>query len=87
MLLVVLLLTRLRARRQPGDVAGIALMGLGVVVYLTELWRDPEGRGQVLQGALDGPQVVAVILVIVGALLLRERKATTAMDQAEPTHE
>jgi phosphatidylglycerol:prolipoprotein diacylglycerol transferase len=87
MLLVVLLLTRLRARRQPGDVAGIALMGLGVVVYLTELWRDPEGRGQVLQGALDGPQVAAVILVIVGALLLRERKATTAMDQAEPTHE
>jgi phosphatidylglycerol:prolipoprotein diacylglycerol transferase len=87
MLLAVLLLMRLSARRQPGDVAGIALMGLGVVIYLTELWRDPEGRGQVLDGALDGPQVAAVVLVIVGALLLRERRAATTMDQAEPTHE
>jgi phosphatidylglycerol:prolipoprotein diacylglycerol transferase len=77
----------LSARRQPGDVAGIALMGLGVVIYLTELWRDPEGRGQVLDGALDGPQVAAVVLVIVGALLLRERKAATPMERAEPTHE
>jgi phosphatidylglycerol:prolipoprotein diacylglycerol transferase len=87
MLLAVLLLMRLSARRQPGDVAGIALMGLGVVIYLTELWRDPEGRGQVLDGALDGPQVAAVVLVIVGALLLRERKAATPMERAEPTHE
>jgi phosphatidylglycerol:prolipoprotein diacylglycerol transferase len=87
MALAVLLLTRLRAVRQPGDVAGMALMGLGLVVYLTELWRDPEGRGELLQGALDGPQVAAVVLVIVGALLLRERKAETVTEQAEAAHD
>jgi phosphatidylglycerol:prolipoprotein diacylglycerol transferase len=87
MLLAVLLLTRLRARRRPGDVAGMALMGLGVVVYITELWRDPEGRGEVFHGALDGPQVAAVALVIVGALLLRERKAETVPDQVEAAHD
>jgi phosphatidylglycerol:prolipoprotein diacylglycerol transferase len=87
MLLAVLLLTRLRVRRQAGDVAGMALMGLGVVVYLTELWRDPEGRGEILSGALDGSQVGAVVLVIVGALLLRERKTKTVTDETEAAHE
>ncbi|HET6207772.1 MAG TPA: hypothetical protein VFD98_13245, partial [Terracidiphilus sp.] len=54
--------------------AGFALMGIGVALYITEFWRDPEGRGQVLRGALDGPQVAAILLVVGGALLLRERK-------------
>ena len=76
MLLAVLLLTRLRVRRQAGDVAGMALMGLGVVVYLTELWRDPEGRGQILSGALDGPQVAAVVLVLAGGLVLLQRRGS-----------
>jgi len=61
-------------RRQHGDLAGICLMGLGTIVYLSEIWRDPEGRGLVLHGALDGPQIVAVLFVLVGALILRERK-------------
>ncbi len=73
MLLAVLLLTRLGARRQPGDVAGMALMGLGVVVFLTELWRDPEGRGQILNGLFDGPQLAAIVMVLAGGLVLRER--------------
>jgi phosphatidylglycerol:prolipoprotein diacylglycerol transferase len=75
MLLAVLLLTRLRARRQPGDVAGMALMGLGVVVYLTELWRDPEGRGQVLSGFFDGPQLAAIVMVLAGGVVLLQREA------------
>jgi phosphatidylglycerol---prolipoprotein diacylglyceryl transferase len=87
MLLAVLLLRWLPVRRQPGDIAGMALMGLGVVVYLTELWRDPEGRGEMLGGALDGPQVAAVVMVIAGGLLLRERKAETVADGAEAAHE
>jgi phosphatidylglycerol:prolipoprotein diacylglycerol transferase len=74
MLLAVLLLMLLPARRQPGDIAGMALMGLGVVVYLTELWRDPEGRGEMLGGALDGPQVAAVVLVVAGGLVLLQRR-------------
>jgi phosphatidylglycerol---prolipoprotein diacylglyceryl transferase len=65
----------LPARRQAGDVAGLWLMGAGAAIYLTELWRDPEGRGVVLRGALDGPQIAAVAMVLAGALLLRERKA------------
>ena len=49
-------------------------MGLGAVIYMTEIWRDPEGRGLILHGALDGPQIVAVLFVLAGALILRERK-------------
>jgi phosphatidylglycerol:prolipoprotein diacylglycerol transferase len=62
-------------RHQPGDVAGGWLMGLGTVIFLTELWRDPEGRGRLLQGAVDGPQLAAVAAVIAGAWLLAERAA------------
>ena len=44
-------------RRQEGDVAGLFLLGAGVAVFMTELWRDTEGRGQLLGGAVDGPQI------------------------------
>ena len=77
--LALFLLVWLPAERRKGDVAGLGLMGAGVVIYITELWRDPEGRGAnligALHGALDGPQMAAVLLVIAGALVLRERKA------------
>ena len=39
---------------------------------MTELWRDPVGRGLLLGGALDGPQIAAILMVLAGALLLRE---------------
>jgi len=71
--LSVFLLVWLPARRQQGDVAGLGLIGMGVVVYITELWRDPEGRGALLGGALDGPQAAAIVLVLAGALVLLER--------------
>jgi phosphatidylglycerol:prolipoprotein diacylglycerol transferase len=71
--LSLLLLVLLPARRQHGDVAGIGLMGAGVVVFVTEFWRDWEGRGAIMQGALDGPQTAAIVMVILGALLLRTR--------------
>ena len=64
------------AIRQAGDLAGMGLMGGGVAVYLTELWRDTEGRGVMFDGALDGPQLAAIALVLIGALLLLERKRT-----------
>ncbi|MGA2251052.1 prolipoprotein diacylglyceryl transferase family protein [Terracidiphilus sp.] len=60
-------------RRRAGDAAGIGLLGGGVVLFVTEFWRDREGRGAILHGALDGPQIAAVILVLAGALLLFER--------------
>jgi phosphatidylglycerol:prolipoprotein diacylglycerol transferase len=77
--LALFLLVWLPAEHRKGDVAGLGLMGSGVAIYITELWRDPEGRGAnligALHGALDGPQMAAVLLVIAGALVLRERKA------------
>ncbi len=45
-------------------------------IYLTEMWRDTEGRGALLGGALDGPQMAAIVLVLAGALMLLERKGT-----------
>jgi len=72
--LAIFLIIWLPMRRQRGDLAGICLMGLGTIIYLTEIWRDPEGRGLFLHGALDGPQVAAVLFVLAGAFILRERK-------------
>ncbi len=43
------------------------------MVFLTELWRDPEGRGMLPGGALDGPQVAAILMVLAGGLVLMER--------------
>jgi phosphatidylglycerol---prolipoprotein diacylglyceryl transferase len=76
--LALLLLVWLPAERCKGDVAGLGLMGAGAAIYLTELWRDPAGRGALLHGALDGPQIAAVLLVIAGALVLRERRSQPA---------
>ncbi len=65
--LSLLLLVWLPVRCRAGDVAGLGLIGLGVAVYCTELWRDWEGRGVLLGGALDGPQVAAILFVLAGA--------------------
>jgi phosphatidylglycerol---prolipoprotein diacylglyceryl transferase len=73
-ILAILLLLRLPRRRQPGEVAGLWLLGAGVAIDLTELWRDPEGRGLMFKGAVDAPQIGAVLMVLAGALVLRERK-------------
>ena len=72
--LCLLLWFALTRRPRPGDVAGLALLGFGVAIYITEFWRDTEGRGTVLAGALDGPQAAAVVLMLVGAAILWERK-------------
>ncbi len=73
--LSIFLLVWLPVRRRQGDLAGMWLMGTGAAIYFTELWRDPEGRGRLLHGALDGPQVAAVVMVLAGALVLLERKS------------
>ena len=82
--LAIFLFVWLPMRRQPGDLAGICLMGVGTIVYLTEIWRDSEGRGLFLHGALDGPQVAAIFFVIAGALILRERKPRPEAPIEEP---
>lgn len=74
--LALLLFVWLPRRRQPGDVAGLWLFGAGIAIYFTELWRDPEGRGAMLRGALNGPQIAAVLMVLAGAVVMRERKGS-----------
>jgi phosphatidylglycerol---prolipoprotein diacylglyceryl transferase len=86
--LALLLLVILPARRQHGDVAGVALMGAGVIVFVTEFWRDWEGRGALFHGVFDGPQAAAIVMVLGGAVLLRKRAHawTGAHDTAEVSH-
>ena len=68
--------------RQQGDLFGLMLLGAGIVVFVTEFWRDPEGRGAIFGGALNGPQAAAIALVIAGGLVLMERKAAKANQEA-----
>jgi phosphatidylglycerol:prolipoprotein diacylglycerol transferase len=82
--LALLLLLVLPVRRRAGDVAGIFLLGAGFSIFLTELWRDQEGRGIFLDGALDGPQLAAIVFVLIGAAILLERK--TAKQSIEAAH-
>jgi phosphatidylglycerol:prolipoprotein diacylglycerol transferase len=80
--LAVLLWVWLPLERRRGDVAGLWLMGAGVAIYMTEIWRDWTGRdlsgrgsflhGVPLGGFIDGPQIASVFLVLAGALTLRE---------------
>lgn len=65
---------------RPGDIAGIALLLTAAAVYFTEFFRDPEGRGSFLSGAVDGPQLASVALVLLGALLLLDRGQTPTAD-------
>jgi phosphatidylglycerol:prolipoprotein diacylglycerol transferase len=69
--------------RQPGDLAGLFLLGAGVAIYFTEFWRDQAGRGALPGGALDGPQLAAMLMVVLGGLALMERKGSEAKDEAE----
>jgi phosphatidylglycerol:prolipoprotein diacylglycerol transferase len=79
LVLAMLLVAVVFMRHRAGDVAGIGLLGGGVVLFITEFWRNRDGRGAILHGALDGPQIAAVVLVLSGALLLRERRMKEAI--------
>jgi phosphatidylglycerol:prolipoprotein diacylglycerol transferase len=59
-------------RVQNGDLAGLSLVSCGVLLYLTELWRDPVGRGALLRGFLKGPQAAGLGLILGGAAMLLE---------------
>jgi phosphatidylglycerol:prolipoprotein diacylglycerol transferase len=85
--LSIFLLFWLPYRHQPGDAAGLLLLGVGVIVFVTEFWRDTEGRGSLLSGALDGPQIAAVALVMIGGLVLLERKGTVEGGKSAPAND
>jgi phosphatidylglycerol:prolipoprotein diacylglycerol transferase len=80
--LAIFLLGWMRHRSQQGDLFGLMLLGSGVAVYVTEFWRDPEGRGAIFGGALNGPQFAAAIFVIAGGIVLLERKTAKSKGEA-----
>jgi phosphatidylglycerol---prolipoprotein diacylglyceryl transferase len=82
--LAVLLWVWLPLERQRGDVAGLGLLGAGVAIYLTEIWRDWAGRDSLLHGFIDGPQVAAVLLVLAGSFMLRETKPALHESENDP---
>lgn len=84
--LAILLWVWLPLERRTGDVAGLWLMGAGVAIYLTEIWRDWVGRGSLFDGAIDGPQIAAIVLVFAGALWLRESKSVLRKLEAAQRH-
>jgi phosphatidylglycerol:prolipoprotein diacylglycerol transferase len=75
--LSIFLIVCLPARRQQGDVAGLGIVGMGFAIFMTEFWRDTEGRGVVLGGALDGPQIAAILMVLCGGVMLLDRTELT----------
>lgn len=86
--LAVLLWVWLPFERRPGDVAGLWLMGVGVAIYFTEIWRDwagreLPGRSSLFNGAVDGPQIASIFLLLAGALMLRE--TTSPLREREST--
>ncbi|MGD0096094.1 MAG: prolipoprotein diacylglyceryl transferase family protein [Terracidiphilus sp.] len=81
-ILAILLLFWLPRRRQQGDASGLMLLGAGVAVFVTEFWRDPEGRGSLLAGALDWPQAAAAMMVVAGGLVLLERGSSRINNEA-----
>jgi phosphatidylglycerol---prolipoprotein diacylglyceryl transferase len=87
LLITLALIFVLPRRRQHGDTAGLWLIFTGAALYYTEFWRDPEGRGSFLHGALDGPQLAAVAFVLIGALLLLERPGACICPPAVPCPE
>ena len=64
-------------------------MGAGVAIFITEIWRDWAGRGSLLNGVahigfIDGPQIAAVLLVLAGAVTLREAKPVPHETKNDP---
>jgi phosphatidylglycerol---prolipoprotein diacylglyceryl transferase len=72
-------------RRQHGELAGLFLIAAGVILYVTEFWRDPLGRGALFGGILKGPQLAGILFVLGGAALLLERPSQRITGSAPAT--
>ncbi len=69
------LLLWLPHRHQHGDLAGLFLVATGIVLFITEFWRDPLGRGALLGGVIKGPQIAGIFFVLAGASMLLESQS------------
>ena len=64
--------------RRKGDVAGVWLAGAGVLLFVTEIFRDWEGRGVVFGGLVDIPQLVGLGMVLLGGAVLLDWRRRSA---------
>ena len=69
-----------RGTRKDGDAAGVWLIGAGILLCFTEAFRDWEGRGVVLGGIADIPQLVGLGLVVLGGFVLWEWRGRRLMN-------
>lgn len=74
----------LRLPHRSGDVAGVSLIGLGIQLFVTESFRDWEGRGVLLHGAIDMPQLAAVVLVFIGGIVLLQFRPSSGAASLTP---
>jgi phosphatidylglycerol---prolipoprotein diacylglyceryl transferase len=64
--------------RRNGDMAGVWLAGAGVLLFVTEIFRDWEGRGVVFGGLVNIPQLVGLGMVLLGGAVLLDWRRETA---------
>lgn len=67
--------------RRSGDAAGVALIGAGALLFTTEIFRDWEGRGALLVGLVDIPQLVGLGMVLLGGLVLLDWRGNAAAEK------
>jgi phosphatidylglycerol---prolipoprotein diacylglyceryl transferase len=84
LMLVILLILWMPLPRRKGDAAGAALIGLGSLLFIAELFRDWEGRGMLLGGLTDIPQLVGLGLVVLGGLVLGDWRIVSRTSQTMP---
>jgi phosphatidylglycerol:prolipoprotein diacylglycerol transferase len=65
--------------RREGDAGGVWLVGSGTLLFVTEGFRDWEGRGELFGGALDIPQLVGLGLVLLGGAMLLDWRSRSAV--------
>jgi phosphatidylglycerol---prolipoprotein diacylglyceryl transferase len=75
--LLLALLCLLYPSRRQGDLAGIWLLGTGILLFLTETLRDWEGRGVFFAGSMDIPQLVGLGLVVLSGIILFDWRKST----------
>ena len=86
LLVAMMCLFWLRMPRRSGDVAGVWLIGMGALFFVTEIFRDWEGRGAVFGGIVDIPQLVGLGMVLLGGAVLvdwRSVKPATVVEENE----
>ena len=82
LLLAALVYGSLFMLRRSGDAAGVALIGAGVVLFATEIFRDWEGRGALFGNRVNIPQLIGLGLVLLGGLTLLDWRNKSAVGDA-----